>query len=161
MAGIEANIWVWKEIMSNLLAHSPADVIRALLIQEGFGQQAETASEWPIFTQSEPSRPDDCITTYDTTGIRHARLQVTRNTQQHYGIQVRVRSRTSPAGHTKINAITVGMEGVYHAVVTIGEAEYTVHSVNHASGPAYIGREAEANRMVFTVNFLACIEQTS
>lgn len=146
--------------MAGLLDHSPADVLRYLLIDEGYGVLLKTG-EWPIFSQYEPTKPDNCVTTYDTTGFRQGRLMPTGQTQHHYGLLVRVRSNDSPIGHKKINEITIGMEAVYQQPVSIDgtAAQYTVHSVNHASGPVYIGREEGTDRMLFTVNFLACIHQ--
>lgn len=143
--------------MAGLLQHSPADVLRYLLIDRSNGIMPGDAGDWPIFTDFEPTRPDNCITTYNTVGVRQGRLMFTGQTQHHYGLLVRVRSTTSPIGYAKINALTIDMEGVYDEVVTIDGTSYTVHSVNHASGPVLIGQEADTSRMLHTVNLLACI----
>jgi hypothetical protein len=145
--------------MAGLLQHSPADILRHLLVAELLGTLPSAGQEWPVFSQLEPTRPDDCITTYDTADVRHGRLMNTGRTALHYGLQVRIRSARSPEGHRKANQITIGMEPIYQSTVTIDDSVYVVHSVNHSSGPVYIGREPDTARMLFTVNFLACIHQ--
>lgn len=136
--------------MPGRLIHSPADVVRALLLKRG------VTSGWGLTANFEPSTPDNQITVYDTAGVRHGRLQY-GETQEHHGILVQVRSGTPPLAANKINQLKQDMELVYDEVVTIESNSYSIHSVNHASGPVLLGREDGTNRTLYSVNFLTYI----
>src|SRR5690606_37798810 len=109
--------------MAGLLSHSPADILRQLLIDLGLVNAHDEVGDWPAFTHFEPTTPDNCITTFDTVGIRHNRLMTPGQTQHHYGLQVRVRAALSPVGFEKINEITIGLESVYRRLVSLTDQQ--------------------------------------
>lgn len=141
--------------MPGALSHSPADVIRRLLIQLGVGV-APGSSPWPVFITNEPDEPDNCITVYDTTGRGQGRVQITGEKDGHYGFQVRIRSSTSEVGYVKANAIAEALDRqVNRDVVTIGSSQYCIHAVSGRGDILPLGNESPVSeRSLFTLNAL-------
>jgi len=141
--------------------HSPADLVRYLLIAKGAGTLPSKFKDWPIQVSQEPSQPDNVITIYDTEGFRFGRIQLTGEHPEHKGIQVRLRSFDHPRGWKKIQAVAnlLDME-VYQETVSVPAASgtepvlYVVQSLTRQSAILPIGRDAEnSDRHLFTVNY--------
>lgn len=142
--------------MPNTFDHSPADVLRRLLIQLGLGTAPETRplESWPIYASNEPSDPDNCITVYDTAGTDDGRSMIDGELFGHYGIQVRVRSLDHATGWLKADAIQTALaETVYDNAVTIGGSSYLVHSANKIGDVLALGKDvSDTKRSLFTLN---------
>ena len=134
--------------------HSPADVVRWLLVSLGQATDPAAGTAWPAYCANEPNAPDNVVTTYDTAGNLFGREHSGGEMQEHYGVQIRLRAATHAAGWAKINAITTALdESTYQETVTIGAAQYCVKSARRSSGVAALGNESAASkRRVFTVN---------
>ena len=149
--------------MSGSLDHSPADILRYLLIDLGLGTLPSSAGVWPVYATKEPDSPDSCITVYDTEGTRDGRTMANGEVQQHYGAQVRVRAPTHALGHAKANAVAEALDKqVWLDTVTIGSSVYMVYAVSRRSGPFSLGEESPTSkRVIFTLNVTIAVRQTN
>jgi hypothetical protein len=132
--------------MSSSLSHSPAEVIAQLLREAGYTS---------VYTKGEPSSPDSVITVKDTAGTDDGRTMVDGELQQHYGVQVRVRSPEHPAGWLVTNNIRVLFsEGVNQQVVTMGDGtRFLVWAVTNIGQILPIGKDTpRTKRDLFTLN---------
>lgn len=144
------------------LTHSPADVLRYLLVSLGGGTLPAASGSWPIHVSNEPTSPDSVITCYDTSGILNGRIQVTGEMVEHHGIQIRIRSATPAAGYTKANAIKILLDSsINRDSVNIDGSEYLVHAVTRQGGIANIGRNVPTSKLnIFTLNAIIALRQT-
>jgi hypothetical protein len=151
--------------LSNLLPDSPEEVIRQVLIELEVGVfpgiPPAPVGTWPIYATSEPNLPDNVITCYDTAGQDDGREMITGTLDQHYGIQIRVRSQDHPTGWTKIAAIRQLLATqVDRMIVTLASNQsYTVFAVVKIKQILSIGKDVpNSKRSLFTLNFLAAID---
>ena len=154
--------------MTNALNHSPAVIIQQLLIGMGFGisppeESAWDGSDWLIFATNEPDAPDNVITVYDIAGTDHGRIMYSGELQQHYGFQVRIRSRTHNVGWLKADTIRRGMaEDVLRAYVAVGSDTYFLQCVANISQVLTLGKDKPmGKRSLFTVNAVSAIRKVS
>lgn len=135
-------------------AYSPADVLRNLMITMGLGTDPESAASWPVFTAQEPTSPDNCITTYDTTGQSDGRFQVNGELYDHFGVQVRIRASNHAQGWIKSQSIRDRLANeVFHETVTLGGLNYRVHGCHKIGQVLALGKEsAVSRRSLFTIN---------
>lgn len=146
--------------MPGSLIHSPADVLRHLLVTKGVGSipvPVPSNSDWPIYAHNEPDGPDNSITIFDVQGIKHGRTMIDGEIQEHHGIQVRIRSSVSDVGYTKARNIAIVLdEQVYQDAVTISSYNYCVHSFNRTSDVIPLGKEATtpSKRSICVINGL-------
>jgi|WetSurMetagenome_2_1015567.scaffolds.fasta_scaffold586091_2 hypothetical protein len=149
----------------NTLAHSPADVVRWLMIDLSLGTDPAgtgTSDSWPIHASSEPDYPDNLITIYDTAGVQQGRIQNTGETVEHRGIMVQVRGTDHATAWGKMDAIKVALdESVHNSLVIVDSSQYTVYAVTKQSGPLSLGREQNTNRFLFTLNAIVALQQLS
>lgn len=146
--------------MPGTLIHSPADVVRRLLIDLGLGTNG--GASWPVFTDAEPNVPDNCITVRDTQGRDGGRDMVTAERAEHHGIQIRVRAGTQSAGYTKARAIAVALDSsVYQEMVVVAAGAggaYKVHAITRTTDVIALGKEVPtAKRSLFTINALISV----
>lgn len=146
--------------MSSPLLHSPADIVRVLLVNLGLGANPPN-STWPVYSTNEPDIPDNCITVFDTVGKGDGRSMTDGELFDHYGIQVRVRATTFSVGYQKVNAIRVAFsESVIEEVVTISGTNYLVKSITQISQIFPLGKEVPTSRRtLFTVNALVTVKR--
>lgn len=156
--------------MSGALTHSPADVLRRVLIALGLGTDpdAEPLGLWPIYAAAQPDTPDNVITLYDTVSVLQGRAMVTGEVMEQHGVQVRVRAATHDLGYQKARAVVVAMdESVYQESVTLDDpgvgtaaSSYLVHAVSRRGGILALGKELPASkRSLFTVNALVSVRE--
>lgn len=142
--------------MPGALTHSPADVLRRLLISLGLGVDPPPTSttQWPVYAGSEPDEPDNTVTVTDTSGLLHGREMVGGETQAHEGVQVRVRGLTHPVAYARADLIKVALDAQYQDVVTMPDAtRYLVWAVHRTTGVLALGKETKASkRSIFTIN---------
>lgn len=143
------------------MIRSPADIIRAVLIDRGLGTDPDLVpiQAWPVYTGGEPNSPDNVITTFGTTGNDHGRDMVTGEVMGAYGFQVRVRASTYSQGRDKIETIWETLSetsgGVYYLTVNVSGDEYLVVSVVRFGDIIELGKEVpNSKRNLFTFNAL-------
>lgn len=142
-------------------SYSPADVLAQLLTDMGLVSPSD-GEPWPVFVAVEPSSPDSCVTTYDTSAVDYGRL-MTGERQEHHGVQIRIRSRTHSEGYSKAKAIAEAMDtDVYWATVVLGSRTYCVQAVSRASDVTVLGKESPTSkRSLFTVNVVLTMTRTA
>lgn len=147
--------------MPGRLFHSPADIVRRVLIARGLGADPNpdptVTVSWPIYVANEPSVPDNCITIYTTAGTNSGRTNPDGERQGHHGIQVRVRAKNDRVGINKANEIAIGMDAVDQHFITLDTTNYVVHSLNRSSDVLPIGKDPNSNRPLYTINALTVI----
>jgi len=147
--------------MAGLIAYSPADIVRNLIVDLGHGTLPAASGSWPIFVDVEPDTPDDVITVFDTAGILQGRTQIGGEIQERYGFQVRIRGALGTATYVKANAILIGLDECYQDTVTISSDTYLVHSTSRTSGLLSLGRDGgNSRRIVYTFNATTQIRNT-
>ncbi len=147
--------------MSGSLAHSPADIIRNLLVGLGQGTTPSASGAWPVYAAREPSSPDSVITVFDTAWVPEGRFHMGGQKQVHYGIQVRVRDANPVDGFTKIQAIAISVdETAYQNTVSIGAATYLVNAVSTTGGVLALGKDSSTKRNIFTFDAVVDLRQT-
>lgn len=152
--------------MAGRLTHSPAQIVRQLLIDLDLGSSIP-AQTWAVHAYVEPDRPDDCITVYDTSMVGDGRIMASGEVQGREGVMIRVRSapyigsNEEHPGWNKANDIAATLdEDVLDDTVTISGVNYTVHSASRVSGPIYVGVDApDTKRHVFTINPTISVRQ--
>lgn len=145
--------------MPGSLTHSPADIVRRLLIALGVGVDPPS-SPWPIYASGEPSLPDNVITVFGTTGRQHGRTATDGEMQEHHGIQVRIRAATYPVGYTKARTIATALDTMYQDVITVPSTtnSYLIHAILRTSDVIELGKETPSSkREIFTVNALVSV----
>lgn len=146
--------------MPDQLLHSPADVVRWLLIQTEQGVAPSSVGAWPVFVSIEPDRPDNCITVYDTEGILEGRIQTTGEVVEQLGVMLRVRSQNYPLGYSKcLNLQRELDQQIYRRQVTVQNSTYVVHSLTRRGSILAIGKDrGNSDRFIFTLNYTLTIE---
>lgn len=151
--------------MSSSLAHSPAEIVRQLIIDAGLGSDIGSnllpLGPWPVYDASEPNEPDNCITVYDTLGHDDARLLLGGELQQHYGLQIRIRALSHPVGWVKGTAIrTFFSEIVKTSNVTLESVSYLVWAITRIGQLSALGYDTSiSKRRIFTLNCTTAIDQ--
>lgn len=141
--------------MSSNLEHSPAQITSSLLVALGVGTAPGSGGDWPVSYSSEPDRPDQAVTVYDTTGTDEG--SAGGEFQGHHGVQVRVRARTHGAGWSKANEALRALEAVRFSEVTIDSSVYTVQCYAKSAGVNSLGRARNSTSVLFTLNLLASV----
>ena len=141
------------------LSHSPADIVRYLLIALARGSLPEDEAAWPIYVSQEPDTPDSCITVYDTSGILEGRAQVSGEIQEHYGIQIKVRAASTTVAYAKISEVNNWIdESVRNNLVIIDSSQYLVYAITRKGGILSLGKELSASkRNLYTVNAIVSL----
>lgn len=149
--------------MSGPLKNSPAEVIATTLLAMGLGSSptSNPVQAWPIFATNEPSGPDNCITVYDTEGIKDGRTMIDGEVQLHHGFQIRVRSLDHSTGYQKANAIAIAIdEQVNQMDVTISPNVYIVWAISRKGDVIPLGTEGgKSKRSLFTINAIVALQE--
>jgi hypothetical protein len=147
--------------MTGALTHSPADILRYIIIAHGWGSLPSgiTNADWSVFVDNEPDRPDNCITIYNTPSKYNGRIHYGM-VQELHGIQVRIRSALSNIGYTQARGIAVELdEQLYMESVTIGNRTYSVKSFNRKGDVLAFGKDSPTptKRSIHTFNGLLVV----
>lgn len=147
--------------MSGQLTHSPADVLRYLLVSLSGGTLPSDGSTWPIYVDSEPDSPDNCITIYNTAGRLQGRTQIDGIQQEFFGIQLRIRATDSPTAWTRASLLTSKLDSsINNNFVSISGTGYVVDSFSRTSEPVSLGRdESTTERELYVINGTVSLEQ--
>ena len=155
--------------MSGSLNHSPAHIIRDLLVALGLGTDPDDNTSWPIYVSQKPDTPDSMIVVRDTTSYMHGRTAIDGITQEHYGIAIDIRDANPKDDWVKSNALAVALDQTIDKNdVTIedtdgtGSSTYKVYTVSRVSGPFSHGKETPTSkRNLFTINAKVALRQTA
>ena len=146
-----------------LLIHSPANVLSQLLMDKGAGTDPIDEDAWPIYSNGEPSSPDNVITITDTSGEIQGRVMFTGQELEQYGVQIRIRCNDPEDGFAKANALTVTMDQeIYRDTVTLDSDTYLVHAVNRKGGVIVLGKDANKTDLnLYTINVTVTLTRTT
>lgn len=145
--------------MSGILTHSPAEIIRQLLIDLSLATASE---DWPVnFGGEADPPPDNVITVYNSAGILQGSLQPSGEQQDRHGFQVRVRGGKESVGYTKARAIAVALdEDVKLTAVTVSSTVYIIYSISREGNVISLGKNhPDSNLNLFTINATVALRQ--
>lgn len=149
--------------MPGLLLHSPANIVKNLLVSLGMGVDPITPPAiplaWSVFVNSRPQTPDNLIVVYDAEGREHGRAHVSGERQLHHGVQIELRSDTYRVGYERVRAMAVSLDqDVYQETVTIAGVDYRVHAITRTSDVSSIGKESPTSkRNIFHIDCLVSV----
>ena len=148
--------------MSGALTHSPADIVRNLLINLGLGTTPSVSGSWHIYSDLEPGTPDSVITVYNTTSVIHGRRMTDGETNEHHGILIRIRDANPKSGYTKSRAIARSLDvDVFLNTVVFDSSTYTIQSISR-NDVFSIGKERPTSRRnLFTINAICALRETT
>lgn len=149
--------------MSLPFLHSPAKIVAELLITLESGTSPDFPNDpWPIYVDTEPSDPDNCITLFDTQPQDDGRAMFDGEDFDHLGITVRIRGTDKPTCLAKADAIKNTMaETVYRNTVTLDAASYLVQCVSKFKLVS-VGKDSpKTKRSVYNINCMVSIERES
>lgn len=150
--------------MPGTLTHSPARIVRELVILLGQGTDPDDNGTWPVFADLLPDLPDSAIYVTTTTSLLQGREMVAGQVQEFYAVQIGVRAASPTTGWTKANAVGIALDGGngYQRSVTIGANTYQIHAMDRRSGVIAAGKESPTSkRNLFTLNYITSIRQTA
>lgn len=139
--------------------HFASEVVAELLRQNTIGTNPLDNLEWPIFTATLQSEPDEAIAVADYGKPVDGRLHRTGETILFWGVQTTVRSSRFQKAREKIYEIWKFCEGVTRTEVTVQDQSYVIQAIHQLLTPSYIGSDPN-NRIVFTLNSLVCFAET-
>jgi hypothetical protein len=158
--------------MSQILNHSPCDILRQLAIDLGLGTDPDDELDWPIYAPALPDAAgaDHAMQFKDSQGYQIGRYGVTGEQVEVYGVQLMVRSAYPAEGYIKARRIQEAFAAVDKTDVTllaetlvdndwVPETIYRVHAIQRASQVLKAGRDGD--RWLQTANFTAFIELVS
>ena len=141
------------------LSHTPAYVLRQVMIDLGLGTLPSSSGAWPIYAHAEPPKPDSCMTLKDTTGEKFDRGAVTGKVVEHYGVQIRLRDADPNDGYVKIHDVMDALnEDITYEPVTVtdptgtGTSTYTVYAITCKGTVNPLGKDPNSNRWLWTLN---------
>ena len=146
--------------MTGQLTHTPSEITLQVLLDLTLGTDWSADDDWPVTFNSMPDSPDDFITVYDTAGQTDGRV-FGGEIQEHEGVQIRIRSAAATDGYAKISAIIAGLDAVLRRTVNIDSSVYQVQCFNRTSTILSLGKDAENERRIHTVNYTVTVRQTS
>lgn len=150
--------------------HSPAQVLAQLLIDGSIGVAVPdvqtTKPDWAIYTNYLPDsehESDQILCIFDTAGLIDGRDQRSKQSIDHPGWQVRVRSLGFQVGWAKISAVSQFLDSVARQSVTVDSSVYTVQGVHRTSPiiPLSPSENDRKRRDAFTLNGMCTISQLS
>jgi len=157
--------------MSGFLDHSPANILLEWMLDEGL-VDAPSSADWPGFLQNVDERYESYVVVYDTDSRLSGKVHLLGETQQHYGIQIQVRSPDPDEAHSKVSEIFTAFDAASREPVTIaGEAdgdppvippacEYIIDAITPTSGAIRAGKEQPEDYLwLWTANFVISIKQ--
>ena len=146
----------------NDLTHSPADILGQLLIDISVGSDVLDGEAWPVFVSSEPTLPDNMLTTYDTQGVDQGRSMLDGELYTYHGVQTRIQATDPKTGWTKVNLVRRELSRVSKKVVHLESSSYLVWSLTQIGPSLALGKmTGESKRNLFTVNALLVVKQLS
>lgn len=140
--------------------HSPAEILRSVLVTLGLGTDPSSNGNWPIYVRNEPNKPDNCITIYDTLGTDDGRSMIDGEVWHHEGLQIRVRSADYPTGWEKARTIKVAIaQSINFTATTVDSSHYTIYCCAKIGDILPIGNEQTSKRELFTINCVVALDR--
>lgn len=128
------------------------------MLELALGSQISDNDDWPIFDTSMPNAPDDCIVVTDTDSMMDGRTQVDGETQEHFGFQVKIRTKSPVLGYRKLMEVSNSFDsGVLRFPVDVGVNHYQIQSVSRRTGIIKMGKEPVSARHLWAINCTASI----
>jgi len=134
----------------------PSEVVAMYLINTlAMFTDPDDYADWPLFIGHCPDAndvPDNCGVVYLTTGIFDGKnMRATIN--QHYGIQIRVRTRTETLGYSKVSSIEDAFKSVHNEDVSIANGDtWRIRNFHQATPIIPLGVD-DQRRYNHTINF--------
>ena len=145
--------------MPGTLTHSPADIIRNILINEGVGTDPSDSGSWPIFASSKPDEPENLIASIDSRGDDQGYTMNDGEVQEKEGVTIWVRGTDHQTAYNKAKSIADTLDGLYQYIVTISGTSYLVHCVARQDNPLTPKKELNSERNVFEFGNLVTVRQ--
>lgn len=145
--------------MSGILTHSPADIVRYLLINRGIGSLPEDSGDWPIYAIRMPASPDNLICVYNTQGVMGGKYHVTKTTVERYGIQISIASASHLVGLSKANEVCEVLDELTYDSILVGTSQYRIHGFQKTSSILSNKTTNISKQNSTTVNFLMAVTQ--
>jgi len=146
-----------------LLEVSPAVLLKEYITVITLLQTPSGSAVWPCYIGSMPDGvhiEDDCACVYDTSGMMDGRLQDNGLVIQHYGVQLKIRSKDYQDGWAKIDLIAGSLDAVSNYDISVSGDDYRIHNVSRTTPIVPLGtEEGMKRRWLFTANFLVTISQ--
>jgi hypothetical protein len=143
------------------MTDSPAAILAALLTAASL---VGGSSGWLVSTGFEPDQDGgtaQCVTLYDTAGVKDAHPLSGAAPVFHYGVQVRVRSQDRGAGWAKAEAIATALYPVRGRTptdqVTISTTTYTLLGVVQTTSTRLQGFDGPKRRAIHMTNYLVAV----
>ena len=147
------------------LLNAPSLVLVEYIIEVlGLMTRPSAGAGWPLYMESMPDgegSKDDAGAVYDTQGIKDGRSLRTGEVFEHFGVQLRIRSRDKQRGFRKIQEIAVALDAVKRDTVSTATETYVIQNVSRGQ-IASLGAERDSSkrRYIHTVNFLLTVSET-
>jgi len=151
-------------VSGDVLESSPASLLRQYTINIiTLLQSPSGVAVWPSYLGSLPDGeevPDDAASFYDTFGWKDGRVH-DGDTIEHYGVQLKVRSKEYEDGWAKIEEIAAAFDGVNHYYpLTLNGNDFILYNISRYGTTMTLGVEpGTKRRWAFTANFLVSVKQ--
>lgn len=130
--------------------YSPADVLRAALVQGGIGALPSGGTTprvptWPVYAGHLPDAPDNALCCYDTSGKKDGRA-MTGETIKHPGWQILIRAADARTAWVKAHEIERYLDTIKNLSVSINGDAYRLNAVTQTGTPLALGQEPDKTR---------------
>ena len=132
--------------------HSPADIVRYWLIQDGHGTLPTNHGTWPISVGSEQDATDNTLTVYNTGGTNDGRVMQGEK-QGLEGVQVQIRATTEPVGWAKARSIQKAMEDALDEYINVNGTPYSIGNFARIGDVLPLNQQKpQSSRLIYVVN---------
>ena len=101
------------------------------------------------------SAPVAALCVYNTQGRPHGRTHNDGVTNEHNGVQLRIRADGEDAGYAKALALAAALDAIYRAAVVVNATNYLLHAVHRAGSILPLGpEEGDVRNYLWTINAL-------
>ena len=150
-------------VSGDVLETSPATLLSYYTINVITLQDPSGIAVWPAYLGSLPDGdevPDNAGCFYDTYGWKDGRVS-DGDTIEHYGVQVKIRSKEYEDGWAKIEQIAAAYDGINHYYpITVDGDSFILYNVSRYGSTMTLGVEpGTKRRWAFTANFLVSVKQ--
>lgn len=136
--------------MSGSLSHSPAQILRQLLLDLELGTGG---SPWRIYYATMPDKPDKAIRVAGTAGLHQGREMIGGKVYERYGFQIMIRSQDYEEGYAKANSIAIDLDqSVGRTTVSVDDSNYRIQSISRDGTVIPLGRDETSRRFLFSIN---------
>lgn len=123
--------------------HSPADILRNLMVNLGTCSLPTSNAEWPCYLDYYPVDPIQVIVFTDTKAKRGGRIMRTGEVYDFPGVQAFIRSSDQQLAWRKCFLLCAMFDSIVSQIVPIGDNSYVLENVSKQLGPIFIPRHLE------------------